>query len=58
MSSTTDAKKKAEQYLRDQAEIIRKYGGVPKLRGEKYKEAVNDTTRTFKMLASARHTTK
>ena len=56
--TSTDAKKKAEQYLKDQAEIIRKYGGVAKLKGEKYKEAVNETTRTFEILASAHHTTK
>lgn len=51
--SASEAKKKAEQYLREQAEIIRKHGGVAKLRGQKYKEAVSETTRTFEMLASA-----
>jgi hypothetical protein len=55
---TQSAKKKAEQYLREQAEIIRKYGGVAKLRGPKYKEAVSDTTRAFESITSVHHGTK
>lgn len=56
--SPIDAKKKAEQYLRDQAKIIGRYGKAPKLHGDKYNEAVTDTERTFKLLATPRTNTK
>ena len=49
--SSTDAKAKAVQYLKEQAKIIEKYGAAPKLRGEKYKAALIDTKRTFEVLA-------
>jgi hypothetical protein len=52
--SSQDAKKAAEQYLRDQAKIMEKYGSAPKLQGDRYREAVNDTTRAFKALSNAR----
>lgn len=49
--ASSAAKKKAEQYLRDQAKIISKYGNPPKLHGEKYKEALSQTQRTFEILS-------
>jgi hypothetical protein len=52
--SSNEAKRKAEQYLRDQAKIIGRYGKAPKLHGAKYDEAVTDTERTFKLLALSR----
>ena len=48
----SDAQKKAVQYLKEQAQIIEKYGAKPKLRGSKYKEAVTDTMRTFAHLSN------
>ena len=53
--SSQDAKKAAEQYLRDQAKIMEKYGSSPKLQGDRYREAVNDTRRTFEMLSNAKN---
>jgi len=54
--SSRDAKKKAEQYLRDQAKIIGKYGIRPKLSGERYKEAVSHAKRTFEVLSGSLET--
>jgi hypothetical protein len=50
--AVSDAQKKAVQYLKEQAQIIEKYGAKPKLRGSKYKEAVTDTMRTFAHLSN------
>jgi uncharacterized protein (DUF1330 family) len=49
----SDAQKKAEQYLKEQAQIIQKYGAKPKLRGPKYKAVVSDTMRTFACLSNS-----
>lgn len=51
--SSQEAKKAAEQYIKDQAKIMEKYGSSPKLQGNRYREAVNNTTRTFEMLSNA-----
>jgi hypothetical protein len=48
-----DAQQKAERYLKDQARIIRKYGGAAKLHGDKYKEAVSATKRTFQLMSKS-----
>ncbi|HET9285449.1 MAG TPA: hypothetical protein VFR24_26150 [Candidatus Angelobacter sp.] len=52
--SSQEAKKAAEQYLKDQAKIMEKYGSSPKLQGDRYREAVNSTTRTFQVLSNTR----
>lgn len=52
--SPSEAKKNAKQFLKDQAEIIKKYGEAPKLSGEDYKAALDDTTKTFESLSTAR----
>ena len=50
----SEAKKNAEQFLKDQAAIIKKYGEAPKLSGEDYKAVLNDTTKTFESLSTSR----
>jgi hypothetical protein len=54
-----DVKKLAQSFLKDQAEIIKKHGNTPKLSGQNFKRAMNDTTKTFAALkaASAKFTT-
>jgi hypothetical protein len=52
--SPSEAKKNAEQFLRDQAAIIKKYGEAPKLSGEDYQAVLNDTTKTFESLSTPR----
>jgi hypothetical protein len=53
--SPSTAKKNATEFLRDQAEIIKKYDGkAPKLTGEDYRAALHDTAKTFQSLSSAR----
>jgi hypothetical protein len=54
----TEAKKMAENYLKAQAKIIGKYGSAPKLSGDRYKRAINDTKRTFQTLTAAATKTK
>lgn len=49
--SSTESQKKAEQFLRDQAKIIEKYGRSPKLKGEKYRAAVKETKRIFELIS-------
>jgi hypothetical protein len=49
----TEAKKMAENYLKAQAKIIAKYGSPPKLSGDRYRRAMNDTRRTFQTLTAA-----
>lgn len=53
--SNSEAKKNAKQFLKDQAAIIKKYGDAPKLAGQSYKAALQDTTKTFKSLSTARN---
>jgi hypothetical protein len=52
--SGRDAKKLAEEYLKQQAKIMEKYGQAPKLHGERYREAVIETKRTIQALSAAR----
>jgi hypothetical protein len=52
--SNKHAKKIAEQYLKEQATIIGKYGAAPKLSGDRYREALNDTQKTFQTLSTSR----
>ncbi len=51
-----DAKKNAEQFLKAQAAIMRKYGEAPKLSGQDYKAALSDTTKTFQTLSTSKKT--
>jgi hypothetical protein len=56
--SARDAKKLAEEYLREQAKIMQKHGSAPKLHGERYRESVIDTQRqilTLKRHAEGQH---
>lgn len=50
--SASEAKKRAAQFLRDQAAIITKYGKSPKLSGPAYKAALQETTKTFQSLTA------
>ena len=45
--------KLAAKFLKDQAEIMKKYGEGPKLSGPSFVAAVNETKKTFKTLSSA-----
>jgi hypothetical protein len=45
--------KLAAKFLKDQAEIMKKYGEAPKMSGASFQAAVNDTKKTFKALRSA-----
>jgi hypothetical protein len=47
------AKEIAEQYLREQAKIIGKYGHAPKLSGDRYREALSDTQKIFQALSTS-----
>ena len=52
--STKQAKEIAEQYLREQAKIIAKYGSAPKLSGDRYREALSETQKTFQALSTSK----
>jgi hypothetical protein len=49
--SDSQAKQIATKYLKEQAEIIAKYGSAPKLSGERFKQAVTETQRNFRELS-------
>jgi len=49
--SGRDAKKLAEEYLKQQAKIMEKYGQAPKLHGERYREASSRRSVLSKLLA-------
>ena len=49
--SDSQAKQFATKYLKEQAQIIAKYGSAPKLSGERFKQAVTETQRTFQTLS-------
>jgi hypothetical protein len=53
--SAKEAKKLAQEYIKEQARIMRKYGPAPKLSGERYQEAVHDTQRIIQTLSSAQN---
>ncbi len=50
--SLKESKKLAVQYLKDQAEIIKKHGGQPRTSGDYYHTVVGHTTKTFHTLIS------
>ncbi len=50
--STKQAKQTAEQFLRESAKIIGKYGEEPKLSGERYREVLAETQRAFQSLSA------
>lgn len=52
--SGKEAKQNAERFLKEQAEIMRKYGDAPKLRGAEYKSALEQTAKTFQALSETR----
>jgi len=52
--SDSQAKQAAQQFLRDSAKIMGKYGAEPKLSGDRYKEALEGTKKTFQTLSSSR----
>jgi len=52
--SASESKRIAAQYLKEQAEIIAKYGKAPKLSGESYREAESETAKTFRTLSAAK----
>ncbi|HEY5380827.1 MAG TPA: hypothetical protein VIJ65_01115 [Acidobacteriaceae bacterium] len=58
MANKTPVNKTAEElavcYLKEQAEIMRKYGETPKLSGKRYEHALQSITRTLETLESAR----
>jgi hypothetical protein len=49
--SDSQAKQFATKYLKEQAEIIAKYGSAPKLSGERFKQAVTETQKNFQVLS-------
>lgn len=52
--SNSQAAQAATRYLRDQAEIMKKYGAAPKLSGPLYQAAKTAVTKTFKTISSAK----
>ena len=43
-------RKDAEAFIKDQLDIMKKYGNAPKLSSERYEEVVNDTQRSLESL--------
>jgi hypothetical protein len=52
--SNAQAEQAATRYLRDQAEIMKKYGTAPKLSGPNYQAAKTAVTKTFKTIGSTK----
>jgi hypothetical protein len=52
--SNKQAKEMAQQFLKEQAKIIGKYGTAPKLTGDRYQEALTETHRVFQSLSAQR----
>ena len=52
--SEKDAKKTAEQYLKEQAKVIEKHGGHVKLGSDKYKAVLAETKTAFQRLSSGK----
>jgi len=50
--SSKQSKLAAEQFLRDSAEIMGKYGQEPKLSGKRYEEVLAETQKTFQALST------
>jgi hypothetical protein len=53
--STKQAKQTAEQFLRESAKIIGKYGEEPKLSGERYRRILAETQKTFQSLSATQN---
>jgi|SwirhisoilCB2_FD_contig_31_13080435_length_534_multi_2_in_0_out_0_1 hypothetical protein len=51
--SKKEAKQNAAKFLKEQAEIMGKYGEAPKLRGTEYQAALADTANKFHSLCEA-----
>lgn len=51
--ATSEVKKLAQNFLRDQAEIIKKHGHTPKMSGQNFRRVMNDTRKTFENLRAA-----
>ena len=51
--SPSEARKKAEKFLRGQAEIMKQYGKAPKLSGPTYRAAINETAKTLRALTTS-----
>lgn len=51
---TTDPRDLAEQFIRDQLAIMKKYGKEPVLDRERYEKVVRATERTFKAMRSTK----
>jgi hypothetical protein len=51
--STKQAKLAAEQFLKESAQIIGKYGQEPKLSGQRYERVLAETQKTFQALSAA-----
>jgi hypothetical protein len=49
--STKQAKQMAEQFLRDSAKIMGKYGEEPKLSGKHYEQVLAETQTSFQSLS-------
>jgi hypothetical protein len=47
----------AARYLKEQADIIKKYGDAPQLSGERYDHAVSATRKTFEAISRAKDET-
>jgi len=45
--------KLAQNFLKDQAAIIKKHGNTPKMSGQNFRRVMNDTKRTFEHLRIA-----
>lgn len=50
--SHQEATQAATRYLKEQAEIMKKYGSAPKLSGPQYQAAKTAVARTFRTISS------
>jgi len=52
--SESQAAQAAARYMKDQAEVMKKYGESPKVSGKRYESAVKATTRTFETISKSK----
>ena len=52
--SESQAAEAAARYMKDQAEVMKKYGESPKVSGKRYESAVKATTHTFNVISKAK----
>jgi hypothetical protein len=52
--SQTQAAEAAARYMKDQAEVMKKYGESPKVSGKRYESAVKATMRTFQTISKSK----